>query len=267
MHKNLIYDANYYYFIHGTTFEKLRDSREGLFDSQFEPISRESAIILMNEIFKNGLVSRNESLSYTTMQLLDYREDQYPALMHASYREQIDLEKHNPYCYIENCLKLYQIDKHTKGYNFLIKIPKEYLDTQDLDKAFPIWRGTSQKDWLSKRICYLDPHFIVGMYDTVNNQFIANLMYNPVFDPSGLLLNSQMLYYSTEEPTTDYLEMVELRRKLFDGGKLLDYDRRFNNFESRIQAIMGENQQDTGKNKIKSIIKKINRRKKYSEYV
>lgn len=267
MGEKLIYDDNYYYFIHGTTFEKLINSRQELFVSYFAPIPHESAIVLMNEIFENGIISRNEAIGYTAMQILDYKEDEYPGLMHARYSEEIKQKDHNPYSYIENCLRLYQIDKYTKGYNFLIKIPKEYFDTKNLDKAFPIWRGTKQKDWLGKRICYLDPRFIVGMYDTINDRFIANMGYNPVFDPSGLLLNSNKLYYSEEQPSKEYLELVELRRKLFDEDKLLEYDRSFNTFESRIRAISNSNQDTSNKTSIKTKIKKIWNKNKYGEYV
>ena len=257
MSKNLIYDDNYYYFIHGTTFDKLRHSRGGLFSSPFEPIPSESATILMNEIFENGLISRDESICYMSIMIPNFKEDKYPVLPNADYIQQLDLKEHNKYSYVENCLKIYQTDKYTKGYNFLIKIPKEYFNIKYLDNTFPMWRGTKQKDLKGKRISYLDPHFIVGMYDTTNKVFISNTEYNPVFDPSGLLFNSDILCCSSETQRKEYYELLELRRKLFDGDKLLKFDQYYDNYESRIKELIVEDKYNSTKNKLKIMIKKL----------
>lgn len=155
--KELYYDRDYVYLVHGTNREP------------FE----------MNSFLEKGLVNwYGANLGSTLYHIpsLDY----YREIPNLWIKNKQDLDEKN---YLETQIRNYTHSLYLSEMNVIVKIPLKWFDEEN---GKPIWRKAGSDGWAGNNCYFLLPELIYGFYLRKTDEFVFNKNYGKIESFEGL---------------------------------------------------------------------------------
>ena len=107
-----------------------------------------------------------------------------------------------------------------------------------LECPIPLFKQTNEKiDANGNTINLFTPHLIRGVYDRINNVFVSNPNYTPIYNPNGLQYADEQVQNLYSLNALNWVSYAEHRRKL-SFEELDKIDSQSKTFDEHLKAYL-----------------------------